>query len=98
LGKRLEVYLTNEEARKLEELCEVNGNNKSRLIKNAISILHANGSGNHNGHGLRVEIPRSMQLKGIIRQALREIPKEDELAKKQESHRLWKMLEGSLEV
>lgn len=85
LGKRLEVYLTNEEARKLEELCELNGNSQSRIVKDAISMLHTNGhsSGEHNGQELRVEIPLQMRLKGVVRQAIKEMWEEDKLARKQ---------------
>jgi len=75
MGKRLEVYLTNEEAQKLEELCEVNGCTQSHLVKYAISEMHANGhgSGEHNGHDLRVEIPLQMRLRGLIREAINEV-------------------------
>lgn len=81
MGKRVEVYLTNEEARKLEEL----GENQSRVIKDAISALHANShsSGEHNGHELRVEIPLQMRVRGVVRQAIKEVREEDELARKQ---------------
>lgn len=42
MGKRLEVYLTNEEAQKMKELCDALDTNQSRIVKLAISELHVN--------------------------------------------------------
>lgn len=42
MGRKITVYLTDEELTKLEDLCKANGqNNNSRIIKLAISKLHA---------------------------------------------------------
>jgi len=97
MTKTLSVYLNAKEHKLLTALQEALGfSEESKVVKAGLVAL---ANGQHNGHELRVEIPRSMQIKGFIRQLYREIDKEKELAKiqkavhdKEEADRLWGLL------
>jgi len=89
MGKQLHVFLTNEEERKLEDLCEVNGCTQSHLVKYAISEMHANSQapGEHNGHNVRILLSPREEVIANVRQGLTE---GKELLK---AHRVAKIIE-----
>jgi len=79
LGKRLEVYLTNEEVEKLNGLCDVSGENQSRIIKTALNHLAKTKNG-HNGHNPSeptVEIPTNVRLRAMVKESIRELKEEN---------------------